>query len=84
MYEAGRYSASLDGIYYHFDDASNPNLNGKASMSQLVASGGIRPTANLAVSGDLSYGVNAQYQYETSLLLRTTYRFSAASKGGSK
>ena len=83
MYAAGRYNASVDGIYYHFDDAANPNLNGRASISQLVASAGIHPLENLAVSGDLSYGVNPQYKSETSVLLRTTYKF-AASKGGSK
>ena len=53
-------------------------------MSQLVASAGFRPVENLAVSGDLSYGMNPLYQYETSVLLRTTYRFAVASKGGSK
>ena len=84
MVESGRATASLDGIYYHFDDAANPNLNGKSSMSQLVASAGFRPVENLAVSGDLSYGMNPLYQYETSVLLRTTYRFAVASKGGSK
>ena len=84
MVAAGRYNASLDGIYYHFDDASNPNLNGKSAMTQLVASAGIRPVENLSVSGDLTYGTNALYQNETSVLLRTIYRFAAASKGGSK
>ena len=44
----------------------------------------MRPSENLSVSGDLSYGVDAYYKNETSVLLRTTYRFSAASKGGSK
>jgi len=84
MVDRGKVSCSLDGIFYHFDDAANPNLNGKASMSQLVGSVGIHPTENLAVSGDLSCGTNALYQNETSVLLRTTYRFTVASKGGSK
>jgi hypothetical protein len=81
MYEAGKYNASLDGILYHFDDSANPYLNGKGSLAQMVASAGVRPTENLSVSGDLTYGTNPQYKYETSVLLRTTYKF-AASKGG--
>lgn len=84
MLERGKLSASLDGIYYHFSDKSNPDLNGKSALGQLIASVGIRPTENLSVSGDLGYGVNAFYQNQTSVLLRTTYRFSVASKGGSK
>jgi len=84
MVEAGKYTASLDGISYHFDDGTNPNLNGKSSLCQVVGSVGVKPTENLSLSGDLSYGANAYYQNETSVLLRTTYRFSAASKGGSK
>ena len=81
MYLGKGYNASLDGIIYHFDDDTNPNLNGKSSLAQLVASLGVNPTANLSVSGDLSVGTNAYYQREVSALLRTTYRFSA-SKGG--
>jgi len=82
MVEKGKLSASLDGIYYHFNDESNPDLNGKSGIGQVVASVGVRPTENLSVSGDLGYGVNAFYQNQTSVLLRTTYRFSVASKGG--
>ena len=80
MYLGKGYNASLDGIIYHFDDDTNPNLNGKSSLAQLVASLGVNPTANLSVSGDLSVGTNAYYQREVSALLRTTYRFGA-SKG---
>ena len=82
MVEKGKFNASLDGIYYHFSDDTNPNLNGKSGMGLVVASMGMRPTENLSVSGDLSYGADAFYQNQTSLLLRTTYRFSVASKGG--
>lgn len=81
MYDYKRCMASLDGIWYHFSDASNPNLNGRADLTQLVASLGYRPATGLEVSADLGYGVNAYYQRETSGLLRVIYRFSA-SKGG--
>jgi hypothetical protein len=81
MYDYKKCMASLDGIWYHFSDANNPSLNGRADLTQLVASLGYRPAAGLEMSADLSYGVNAYYQRETSGLLRATYRFSA-SKGG--
>jgi hypothetical protein len=84
MYETGKYTCSLDGILYHFNDSSNPNLFGKSNLGQVVASLGMRPTENLSVSGDLSIGMDAYYQNQTSVLLRTTYRFAVASKGGSK
>jgi len=81
MFEGKRCSASLDGIWYRFSDSANPNLNGRTDLTQVVGSMGFRPIPDLSVSGDLSYGVNAFYQRETSGLLRATYRFRA-SKGG--
>jgi hypothetical protein len=81
MYDYKKCMASLDGIWYRFSDSDNPNLNGRSDLTQLVASLGYRPVTGLEISGDLSYGVNAYYQRETSGLLRATYRFSAV-KGG--
>lgn len=81
MFEGKRCSASLDGIWYRFSDSANPALNGRSDVSQVVGSVGFRPVPDLSVSGDLSYGVNAYYQRETSGLLRAIYRFRA-SKGG--
>lgn len=84
MYQPGKYSASVDAICYHFDDSRNPNLNGKSTLAQVVGSLGLQPTERLSVSGDLSLGTNAYYKNETSVLVRTTYRFSAGGQGGSK
>jgi hypothetical protein len=84
MYAGGRCSASLDAIHYHFSDSSNPNLYGKSAISQVVGSVGLHPAANLDLSADLTYGADAYYKNQLSILLRSTYRFSVASKGGSK
>ncbi|MGA2079720.1 MAG: hypothetical protein ABSH53_03775 [Holophaga sp.] len=84
MYQGKSFHASLDGIFYQFDDSSNPNLYSKSTITQVVGSVGMNPTANLSVSGDLTYALDAYYKNQVSVLLRTTYRFSIASKGGSK
>ena len=60
MHEKGKMSLSLDGIVYTFDDKRNPNLNGKSSMFEVVGSLGYQATANVKVSGDLSFGANPE------------------------
>lgn len=84
MYENGKVSASLDAINHTFDDGKNPNLNGKTSASELVASAGYQTTSNLKVSGDVSYGNNPFFTKEVRAILRAEFRFATGSKGGSK
>ncbi len=83
-YEMGRYFASLDAILQSFDDDTNPNLNGKSSAYEAVASLGWRPTDNLKISGDLGVGSNPLFRNETRGLVRLEYRFGLGRKGGSK
>jgi hypothetical protein len=85
MHEKGKLFASLDGIFYTFDDSKNPNLNDKSSLFEVVGSLGYQATANVKVSGDLSYGANPDVKKEVRALLRAEYRFGGpASKGGKK
>ena len=82
MYQMGLLSASLDGIFFNFDDKTNPNLYGQGSIYQIVGSLGYQATTNLKVSGDLSYGDDALFKKQVMGLIRVEYRFT--SKGGRK
>lgn len=82
MIQKGLLSASLDGIFYNFDDKTNLNLGGQSSIYQIVGSLGYQATPNLKVSGDLSYGDDALFKKQVMGLLRVEYRFT--SKGGRK
>lgn len=79
-----KYSASLDAIGHIYDDRNNPNLYGKTTAYELIASVGYRLFPNLALSGDVSYGANPLYANEFKGLVRAEYSFSATGKGGSK
>jgi hypothetical protein len=82
MVQKGLLSASLDGIFFNFDDKANPNLGGQGSIYQIVGSLGYQATSNLKVSGDLSYGDDALFKKQVMGLIRVEYRFT--SKGGRK
>jgi hypothetical protein len=82
MIQKGLLSASLDGIFYNFDDKTNTNLNGQSSIYQVVGSLGYQATPNLKISGDLSYGDDSLFKKQVMGLLRVEYRFT--SKGGRK
>ena len=84
MYQKGLMSASLDGIFFNFDDKKNPNLNGQGSIYQVVGSLGYQATTNLKISGDISYGDDALFKKQVMGLLRVEYRFTSAGKGGRK
>ncbi len=84
MYERERMSASLDGILLTFDDKANPNLNGKSSAYEAVASLGYRASDDLKVSADLGIGANPLYKNEARGLLRVEYRFGFVRNGGRK
>ncbi len=82
MHERGKFSASLDGIVYTFDDSKNPNLEGKSSIYEVVGSLGYQATENVKFSGDLGFGANPEVKREVRGLLRAEYRFGG--KGGKK
>ena len=84
MHEKGKWSVSVDGIFYTFDDDKNPNLNGKGSMYELVGSLGYQLNPNFRISGDLAFGANPEVKKEVRGLLRAEYRFGGAAKGGKK
>ena len=82
MHAKGKLSASLEGIFYSFDDDRNPNLNGKSSLYEVVGSLGYQATVGIRVSGDLAFGANPEVKREVRGLLRAEYRFGG--KGGRK
>ena len=83
IFEKGAFSASLDGIRFHYSDgALNPNLNGKSVESQIVGSLGYQAWTSLKVSGDLSVADTPLYQKQVMGLLRIEYRFGFSGKGG--
>ncbi len=84
MYQKGLMSASLDGIYYKFEDKNNPNLSGQDFVYQVVGSLGYQTTKNLKISGDISYGDDALFKKQVMGLIRVEYRFGFAGKGGKK
>jgi hypothetical protein len=84
MYDKDKLSVSLDGIWNYFNDTNNPNLSGQQNIYEVVGSVGYQATSSIKVSGDLSYGANPMAKKEVMGMLRFEYRFSSASKGGSK
>jgi hypothetical protein len=84
LHEQGKHSASLDAIGYFYDDKTNPNLNGKSSSYEIIASAGYRVLPTLMISGDVSYGANPLYNDEFKGLVRAEFSFSTTGKGGSK
>ena len=84
LVERGRFSASLDAIHQSYDDPFNPNLNGKNSASEVVASMGVQANSNLKFSGDVSYGNSPDFKKDVRGILRAEFRFAMGSKGGSK
>ena len=77
----GKLTASLDGIVQRYQDG-NPYLAGLRTLYEGVGSLGYQATANLKVSGDLSYGSTPVNKNETRGLLKAEYRFGTAKKGG--
>ena len=80
MRDTKSYFASLDVIDYLF----RKEIENKASAWELAGSLGYHLTPSLALSGDLSYGSNPQYNDELKGLLRLTYSTTLAGKGDTK
>jgi hypothetical protein len=82
MVQRGPFSASLDGILFHYDDAgANPNLNGHSHETAVVGSVGYQVKDSMKVSGDLTVGDTPLFQKEVMGLVRFEYRFGVAGKG---
>ncbi|MBJ6727935.1 hypothetical protein [Geomesophilobacter sediminis] len=78
MRDTKTYFASGDVIAYVFKE----KVDNKDAAWEGTASVGYHITPQLAVSGDISYGQNPDYNDELKGLIRVTYNFTA--KGGSK
>jgi hypothetical protein len=72
--------ASVDAIDHIYDDS----IYGRKSAYEVQGSLGFRITANVALSGDVSYGQNPQNTEEVKGLVRLTFNYNTASKGAGK
>jgi len=80
MHDTKSYFASVDALCQLFDeDIRNEDTAYEASLSL-----GYHLTPTLALSGDISYGKNPEYQEETKGLIRLTYNATYATTGGKK
>lgn len=80
MHDTKSYFASLDLLGQFF----NEKINDEKSAYEASFSLGYHLTPNLALSGDVSYGKNPEYQNETKGLVRLTYNATYASRGEKK
>jgi len=80
MHDTKGYFAALDAIGYFF----KKSINDKASAWELTGSLGYHITPALALSGDISYGQNPQFDDDLKGLLRLTYNMNFTGKGGTK
>lgn len=76
MRDTKSYFASLDGIAYVFKQ----KVENRDSAWEGSGSLGYHITPQLAVSGDISYGQNPQYNDEVKGLVRLTYNMKGATK----
>jgi hypothetical protein len=80
MHDTKGYFAAIEGIGYFFKEKINNEDNAiQASMSL-----GYHLTPALALSGDISYGQNPDFNDETKGLIRLTYNMTFDSIGGKK
>jgi len=80
MHDTKSYFASIDAIWQIFDEEIRNEDNAyEASLSL-----GYHLTPSLALSGDISYGKNPEFQDETRGLVRLTYNATYADTGGKK
>lgn len=80
LHDTKSYFASVDAIGQFFKE----KINNEKKSYEAYLSLGIHLTPYLALSGDISYGKNPQYQDETKGLIRLTYNATYASTGGKK
>jgi hypothetical protein len=82
LYEISRYVGSIDAIgqfYRH-------SIYNRGNAFEVIASAGYHILPELALSGDISYGQNPQFDDDLRGLLRLTYTFNSktADKGAKK
>jgi len=80
MHDTKGYFAALEGIGYFFKD----KINNEKNATQASMSLGYHLTPALALSGDISYGQNPDFNDETKGLIRLTYNMTFDSIGGKK
>jgi hypothetical protein len=76
----GMVMGSVDAINDLYDD----KIFGKKSAYEVQGSLGFRVLPNVALSGDVSYGQNPQFQEEVKGLVRLTFNYNTAKKGAGK
>jgi hypothetical protein len=80
MHDTKNYFAALDAIYQFFDK----KIHNERNAYEAALSLGYHLTPTLAISGDISYGKNPDYQNETKGLVRLTYNSTFVATGGKK
>ena len=80
MHDTKTYFASADAIGYFFKES----INNRDSAWELIGSLGYHITPGLAISGDISYGQNPQFDDELKGVLRLTFNTNITGKGGTK
>lgn len=80
MHDTKSYFAALDVNSQVFDE----KINGEQAAYEASLSLGYHITPTLAISGDISYGKNPDYQDETRGLVRLTYNSTLETTGGKK
>lgn len=80
MHDTKGYFAALDAIGYFF----RKNINDRSSAWELIGSLGYHITPALALSGDISYGQNPQFDDDLKGLIRLTYDMNYIGKGATK
>lgn len=80
MHDTKGYFASVDAIGYFFKQ----RINNVRSAWEVSTSLGYHLTPALALSGDISYGKNPQFNDDLKGLLRLTYNMNYTGKGDAK
>jgi len=80
MHDTKSYFAAVDAIGQFFDE----KIHNEDSAYEASLSLGFHLTPVLALSGDISYGKNPNYQDETKGLVRLTYNSTLDTTGGKK
>ncbi len=80
MRDTKTFFGALDAIGYIFKE----KINNEKSAWETIGSVGYHITPALALSGDLSYGQNPQYNDDLKGLVRLTYNMNYSGKGDAK
>lgn len=80
LHDTKSYLAALDAIGYFFKQ----DINSRSNAWEVITSLGYHLTPALTLSGDVSYGMNPQFDDDLKGLIRLTYNATYTGKGGPK